>query len=64
MTEIKKLWQLISINSDSILELRAIWPKGVQGHFYPITEHFRVAERSGPLKLDSAISGSLAQPKP
>ena len=39
--EIKNTWQIISTESSSILELRALWPNGIDGKKPPITKHFR-----------------------
>jgi hypothetical protein len=37
-TEIQNLWQIVRVSETSILELRAIWPKGARPG---ITKHFR-----------------------
>jgi hypothetical protein len=29
--EIKKMWRIITVHADSVIELRAIWPKGLDG---------------------------------
>ena len=39
--EIKNTWQIIATHASSILELRAIWPKGIDGKKPTITKHFR-----------------------
>jgi len=41
--EIAKMWKILRTDSDSILELRALWPSGIDGARPPRTEHFRVA---------------------
>jgi hypothetical protein len=41
--EIAKMWNIFRTHSDSILELRALWPNGIEGGKPPRTEHFRVA---------------------
>ena len=40
-TEIKKLWHILGTNNSSVLELRAIWPSGIQPIKPPLTVHFR-----------------------
>ena len=39
--EIKKLWQIIAVGSNSILELRALWPSGISPSKPPLTTLFR-----------------------
>ena len=46
-TEIKKLWHIIGTSSTSILELRAIWPSGIQPIKPPLTVHFRASKLGG-----------------
>ena len=41
--EIAKMWKILRTDSDSILELRALWPSGIDGARPPRTGHFRVA---------------------
>jgi len=43
-TQIKKLWRIIGTNSSSVLELRAIWPSGIQPIRPPLTVHFRASD--------------------
>ncbi|MEI6318274.1 MAG: hypothetical protein WCS09_07160 [Pseudomonadota bacterium] len=43
-SEIKKTWHIISVGDDSVLELRALWPKGVPENRPPQTKHFRRAD--------------------
>ena len=45
--EIKKLWGIIGTSNSSVLELRAIWPSGIEPSRPPVTKHFRVFEFSG-----------------
>jgi hypothetical protein len=40
--EVAKLWRILAIGSDSIIELRALQPKGLPGSRPPLTRHFRV----------------------
>ena len=42
--QIKKLWHIIGTNSSSVLELRAIWPSGIQPIKPPLTVHFRASD--------------------
>lgn len=40
-TAIKQMWRIFAAGSDSVLELRAIWPKGVGDSKPPKFKHFR-----------------------
>lgn len=42
--EIKKMWQVFAVGPNSVLELRALWPKGVHGSKPPKTKLFRGSE--------------------
>lgn len=42
--EIKKMWRIFPIGSESILELRALSPDGIAPKLKPVTKHFRAAE--------------------
>ncbi|PUE59349.1 hypothetical protein B9Z44_07070 [Limnohabitans curvus] len=44
IAEIKKMWQIFSVEPSSVLELRAIWPKGHAGAKRTQFHHFRVHE--------------------
>ena len=46
INEIKNMWQIISPNEASVLELRAIWPAGMSSKMPPLTRHFRAADYS------------------
>ena len=37
--EIKKVWHILAFGNDSVLELRAIWPKGVPGKKGVVVNH-------------------------
>jgi len=39
--EIKKMWRIFAVGSNSILELRALWPLGIVPKLNPITKHYR-----------------------
>ena len=54
-TEIKKTWRIIAVGGDSVLELRAIWPKGVSGSQPPKVEHFYSRDYSGVDELKEAF---------
>ena len=41
---IRKIWQIIAVGDKSVLELRALWPKGIGGPRPPITRHSFAAE--------------------
>lgn len=43
-TEIKKMWRIIGTGNASILELRAIWPSGIQPIKPALTKHFKARE--------------------
>ena len=45
--EIKKMWRIIGTSNSSILELRAIWPSGLQPAKPPLTIHFKAIEFGG-----------------
>jgi len=42
--EIKKMWKIFPVADDSVLEIRAIWPKGVEGKRGPIAPHLRAGD--------------------
>jgi hypothetical protein len=42
-TEIKKLWGILAVGQDSVLELRAIPPRGLPKELQPRVKHFRAA---------------------
>ena len=41
--EIQKMWRIFPVGESSILELRALPPKGMQPKKYPVTKQFRAA---------------------
>lgn len=43
-TEIKKVWRIIAVGHDCVLELRAIWPKGSPETRPARTKHFRACD--------------------
>ena len=43
-TEIKKMWDIFRVDSDMVLELRALWPTGIEGGKPPRTEYFSLEE--------------------
>ena len=45
--EIKKMWRIIGTNESSILELRAIWPSGIETIKPALTKVFRASDHSG-----------------
>mgnify|MGYP001059062545 FL=1 len=53
--EIKKLWGIFNTNDSTILELRAIWPSGIQPVKPPLTIHFRATDLDGIDSCRSAI---------
>ena len=56
--EIKKLWGIFNTNDSTILELRAIWPSGIQPVKPPLTIHFRATDLDG---IDSCRSAFEAE---
>lgn len=42
--EIKNIWRIVSASDSSVLELRAIWPNGVDGHKRTVIKHFNAAD--------------------
>lgn len=38
--EIKKMWSIFAVGESSVLELRALWPKGVGATQPPVNKHF------------------------
>lgn len=48
VAEIKKMWGIFAVGEPSILELRALKPKGHTPPLQPITKHFRVKDHAGP----------------
>ena len=45
--EIQKMWRIVGTNNSSILELRAIWPSGMQPAKPALTTHFRAVNLGG-----------------
>lgn len=39
--EISKLWRIFAVGSDSVIEIRALQPKGLPGSRPPVIRHFR-----------------------
>lgn len=52
---IKKIWQLIAVDEDSVLELRALWPKGGKESRAPVTQHFYGRNYASKSKMKSAF---------
>jgi hypothetical protein len=40
----KKMWHIFAVGSDSVLELRALWPKGVGNTKPPKVKHFMATD--------------------
>ena len=68
LTEIAKMWQLIAVSKDSVLELRALWPKGIGENRGPVFRHFIAANYESKSKLkdafETAASNSVTPPAP
>jgi hypothetical protein len=52
---IQKLWLIISLDESSVLELRALWPKGVPDRRPPRTKLFRAEDHAGTADLRAAF---------
>jgi hypothetical protein len=52
---IQKLWRIISLGEGSVLELRAIWPKGVPDRRRPQTKLFRAEDYAISADLQAAF---------
>lgn len=55
MSEIKKLWQIIPVGAESVLELRALPPAGLGAQLFPKTKHFRHKDYGSVAKLTGAF---------
>ena len=42
--QVKDIWRLLAVGNGSILEIRALWPKGVSPSKPAVTRHFRVRD--------------------
>ncbi len=42
--EVKKMWQIFSIGQYAAFEIRAIWPKGINGNLPPVIKRYRAAD--------------------
>jgi hypothetical protein len=54
-SEIKKMWDIVAVGPDSVIELRPIWPKGVPGQKFEKTKHFRAASHTSVGKCREAF---------
>ncbi len=43
-SEIQKMWRIFCAGSDSVFEMRALWPKGVAGTQMPVCKFYRASE--------------------
>jgi len=55
LTEIQKMWQIFAVSKDSVLELRALWPKGIGENRSPVFSHFIAANYESKSKLKDAF---------
>ena len=53
--EIRKIWRIIAIGEDSVLELRALWPRAIGGPRPPVTRHFFAAKHEDLQGLKAAF---------
>lgn len=56
--EIRKMWSIFSINKQSVLELRALWPRHVKSFKNPVVEHFRGQDYESVLGLVEAFEST------
>lgn len=52
---IQRLWRIIAVGEGTVLELRAIWPKGVPIRQRPQTKLFRAGDYAGTADLKAAF---------
>lgn len=55
LIEIEKIWQLIAVSQDSVLELRALWPKGIGENRAPVFRHFIASNYASKSKMQEAF---------
>jgi hypothetical protein len=55
LTEIVKMWQIFAVSKDSVLELRALWPKGIGENRTPVFRHFVAANFASKSKMKEAV---------
>ena len=55
LTEIQKMWQIFAVSKDSVLELRALWPKGIGENRGPLFRHFIAANYESKSKMKEAV---------
>lgn len=55
---IKKMWRIFATGSNSVLELRALWPKGVLNFQPPVNLHFYAADYESINELKAAFEAS------
>lgn len=52
---IQKLWQIIPVDESSVLELRALWPKGIPDRRHALSKLFRAEYHAGTADLKAAF---------
>ena len=60
-TAIKKMWRIFAVGSNSILELRALWPKGVPNSQPPVNLHLRANKYSSIDELKGAFEAAALE---
>ena len=56
--EIRKMWDIFSISNNSVLELRALWPKYLETEEPPVVKHFRGRDHRSVLQLAEAFESA------
>jgi len=59
--EIRKMWNIFSINEHSVLELRALWPKHLKTFRRPLVKHFRGQDYGNVSDLAVAFESTALQ---
>jgi hypothetical protein len=56
--EIRKMWRIFSISNNSVLELRALWPKYLETNKQAVVKHFRGRDHRSVLQLAEAFESA------
>ena len=59
--EIKKMWKIFPVTDDSVLEIRAIWPKGVPDKKLPVVRHLRAGNHVSVESLKEAFENNALE---
>lgn len=61
IAEIKLVWSIVPVTEESILELRALNPKGAKEVRYPITKHFRATDYTDITSFQAAFEAKTLE---